>query len=111
MEVIMLAMTLPYISRSRCLLPVVVGRICGSTIQTLFLLARYFMRSRFKDDGETSTTPRLDVRHVMAHPMALTRLSGCPIGIVRVWLYEERYTAGSLGYRALYRLVHTFVQA
>jgi hypothetical protein len=47
----------------------------------------------------------------MVHPMALTRLSGHPIGIVKVWLYEERYTAGSLGYRALYRLVHTFMQA
>jgi hypothetical protein len=77
----------------------------------MFLLAAWSMRSRLVDNGESSTTPRLEVRHVMVHPMALTRLSGCRIGIVKVWLYEERYTAGSSGYRALYRLVHTFMQA
>lgn len=42
--------------------------------------------------------------------MAMTRLSGCRIGILKVWLYEERYTAGSLENRALYRLVHAPMQ-
>lgn len=42
--------------------------------------------------------------------MALVLLPGYFIGILEVWLYEERRTAGSFEHRALYRPVHASMQ-